>query len=929
MPIEVRCPGCSRTLRVPDTAQGKKIRCPKCSQVFPVSQASGKETSPSAPAPPRPAPRPAPEMDPLASGAAVPLGKTQADAPAPRKTAPKKPAPRNDPNVTGDFTPDPEAPDRTQALDGFERQERVDATSVFDESESDTPRRATRTDRDDGESGASADMPRSLGGYDVLKELGRGGMGTVYLGRQVSLDRLVALKVMNPDKARNPGFVARFTREAYAAAQLVHHNVVQIYDIGADHDTHFYSMEFVKGESLMDQLRREKKLDAEVAVGYILQAARGLKFGHDMGMVHRDVKPDNLLINDQGIVKVADLGLVKIPMTPDSEDLADEAGKDVGSAALPHHVTRVGVAVGTPTYMSPEQAKDAASVDARADIYSLGCTLYILLTGKPPFEGKTVIEVLTKHAQAPIVPPDVIVKRVPKALSAILVKMMAKRPEDRYTDMGGVIAALERYLGILQSGAFTPKEEHAVILEQCVKRFNGAVRARLRSKIIQGFALGCLGAMVAFLLFRWLRFAGGILGLAVLTPVVYLLVQGVTEKTYVFSKVREWLLGCRWSDLLYGVIGGIMLILILYLFGLLWIWIGMGVIAVSMALALHIVVDRPLARDRKNTLENAEKLLRSLRLQGLEERGLRQFICKYSGKDWEELYEALFGYEAKRKAREWLRGEAAQRRNKHAAWRDPIINWIDANQQARKEARERQLLQAVEAKALEADGVDAAEAKQKAAQVAEVMVHQAAEIKKEVGKEPGPDAEAVPKASIRQLVETAQQPQTVYNVELPRKPSILSPASLLTALFGPKLRFLAGALLLAVCGFWLVQNDSDQLMTELSAAIEAGEWHKLDEPGEALGIFPGMLGDIFRGFAPGIAGLILLLSAFLGGWRAGLIVWPAALITLLGPMLGVPSLGPLPPRLASMGIGVVLAIVGLLLRFAIGKKEQTKVQPAA
>ncbi|MBM4067934.1 MAG: hypothetical protein FJ271_03190 [Planctomycetes bacterium] len=922
MPMEVRCPGCSRTLRVPDTARGKRIRCPRCNEILAVDEPASTATLPAKPPPSEPAPRPAPETDPFASNAAAPFGKTQADAPA-HKAAPNE-VPRSNLDVTGEFTPDPEAPDRTQALeDGFQNREKSDATSMFDESKDVEPGRRTRVD-DGADAALPYDMPKSLGGYDVLKLLGRGGMGTVYLGRQNSLDRLVALKVMNPDKARNAGFVARFTREAYAAAQLVHHNVVQIYDIGEERGTHFFSMEFVKGEALMDQLRREKKLDAEVAVGYVLQAARGLKFGHDMGMVHRDVKPDNLLINDQGIVKVADLGLVKVPLTPGSEDLAaEDAGADPGETAPSHHATRVGVAVGTPTYMSPEQAKNAAGVDCRADIDSLGCTLYILLTGKPPFEGKTVIEVLTKHASAPIVPPDVIVKRVPKALSAILVKMMAKRPEDRYANMGEVIAALEKYLGILQSGAFTPREEHAIVLEQCVKRFNGSPGARLRGKIINGFLGGCLAVMLFFGLFGWYRLAGGVLGLAVLTPIIYLLIQGVMEKTYLFLKVREWLLGGGRSDLIYGFIGALLLVVFLHMFGLLWLWAGMGVMAIAFAVTFVIMVDRPLARVRKTILEQAEKLLRSLRLQGLEEGALRQFICKYNGKDGEELYEALFGYEAKMKSREWLRGEAAQRRRKYAAWRDPIIQWIDANQQARKEARERQHLQAVEAKALEAQGVEAAEAKQKAAQVADVMVHQAAEIKKEAAREPSPAQEKAAPAPMRQLLETAQQPQTVYNVEMPGQPSTLTPAALLGSLLGPKVRFLAGAVLLGIFVFWLFQNnDDDRLLNELSAALQAGDFARIDRLGQAFDMLPPFLGDIFRGLGPGIAGLILIVSVFFGGWRASLVALPAALIALLGPTLGIPTLGPLPPGLASIGIGVAFGIVAVLLRLATKKKPQ-------
>jgi serine/threonine protein kinase len=133
-------------------------------------------------------------------------------------------------------------------------------------------------------------------------------MGAVYLARQNSLDRNVALKVLAPNLARDPSFVARFTREAYAAAQLTHHNVVQIHDIGAQEDVHFFSMEFVEGQTLSHLIEENGKVDVEQAVGFALQAARGLRYAHDHGLIHRDIKPENLLLNDQGIVKVADPG---------------------------------------------------------------------------------------------------------------------------------------------------------------------------------------------------------------------------------------------------------------------------------------------------------------------------------------------------------------------------------------------------------------------------------------------------------------------------------------------------------------------------------------------------------------------------------------------------------------------------------------------
>jgi hypothetical protein len=290
----------------------------------------------------------------------------------PKKPASKpvpRPAPRHDPNATGDFTepgsgaipnPGDATGDFTQADRPAARVGRspdaTDPNTTGDFSEPDSQpaakplKPAKKTKADLTADPLDADLPPRLGGYEVLKVLGKGGMGAVLLGRQVSLDREVALKVMHPKIAQNAGFVARFTREAYAAAQLTHHNVVQIYDISEDKGRHFFSMEFVRGQSLMELVKKEGKLAPAVAVGYVLQAARGLKYGHVQGMVHRDIKPDNLMLNTDGLVKVADLGLVKLP----SGDLPMQAGSlppsedgDTQNTEL----TRAGSVMGTPTYM--------------------------------------------------------------------------------------------------------------------------------------------------------------------------------------------------------------------------------------------------------------------------------------------------------------------------------------------------------------------------------------------------------------------------------------------------------------------------------------------------------------------------------------------------------------------------------------------------
>jgi serine/threonine protein kinase len=923
-------------------------KCPRCTKPFHVTIAEDTEQPPVvralksevekgeatvAPSPPAKLAKPATAEDPNTTGAFQPPAPEE-----PETTGAFKSAARENPEATGAYqgaaqeesevtgayqskpsgepsraaVKEPSAADDDGAVEPF--QEEAAAEGPGKKSGTGKSSKSSGKTRA-GKAAARDDMPATLGGYQVLKELGRGGMGAVYLGRQLSLDRDVALKVMNPAVAHDPAFVARFTREAFAAAQLVHHNVVQIYDFGAERDIHFFSMEFVRGQSLMDLVRGKGKLDPEVAVGYVLQAARGLKFGHDTGMIHRDVKPDNLLLNDHGIVKVADLGLVKIGGIAET-DLPEKAvrpvsksGVTVGHAAA----TEAGKTMGTPSYMAPEQAQDASHVDARADIYSLGCTLYVLLTGKPPFQGKTVAEVLTKHASEPIVPPDAVVKRVPKALSTILLRMLAKKPADRYPDMGALIEDLEKYLGIQHRGQFSPKEEHAEALEECVKKFNEAPAARLRGIVFPAFFGVCALAILLCALFGSPLLAGGFLGLALMTPLAYFLANGLAQKTYLFLKVREWLFGCRWSDWLIAAAAVAIFLTVLALFGWLAVWLGFCVLAALLGVGLHFLIDRQLQTQRAEPVEEAEKLFRTLRLQGLDEEALREFVCKYSGRRWEEFYEMLFGYEAKLSAREWVRGEAGRTREKFAAWRDPVVNWIDAKQQARREAEQRRHLKAVEAKALQAEGMDAAEANARAEQVAEVMVTQAAQIKKEARKPIRSDEPTVARADVRALLATARKPKLVYTTN-PRSRTALRFERLWARLLSDKVRFLAGAVLLAGGLLWMHQNDllqGDKLQRVVSNLIEKQTLDLDTKPLQLPGL-PEEVGDLFNGFNPAVAGLILIISAFFAGWRVSLLVIPGAAIAFIGHLVGVPAVGPVPAELVSMGAGLGLALLGFI-----------------
>ncbi len=266
-----------------------------------------------------------------------------------------------------------------------------------------------------------------IGGYKILEFLGRGGMGTVFRALQVSLQREVALKILRRERTRDPAFVEGFVREARAAARFNHPNVVHVYDVGNEGDVYFYSMELMDRGSLEEELAERGKLPWQEALDVIRQAARGLRYAEEMGVVHRDIKPDNLMRNSQGAVKIADLGLAA---TAGEAGEAEEGGKKKKI-------------FGTPHFISPEQAR-GEPVDGRSDIYSLGCTFYRLVTGRTPFQGESVREILKKHFTEDPEPASQVEPSVPDAVSRVIQKMMAKDPAERYQTAQELLADLDR-----------------------------------------------------------------------------------------------------------------------------------------------------------------------------------------------------------------------------------------------------------------------------------------------------------------------------------------------------------------------------------------------------------------------------------------------------------------------------------------------------
>jgi WD40 repeat protein/tRNA A-37 threonylcarbamoyl transferase component Bud32 len=266
---------------------------------------------------------------------------------------------------------------------------------------------------------APADVPPELASHSkfrVLRELGRGGMGVIYLAEHRVLEKPVALKVISPAVLDNPEALARFRAEAKAAARLDHPNIARAHDADQAGDLHFLVLEFVEGQSLAQVLEKRGPLPVAHACSYVRQAALGLQHASEREMVHRDIKPHNLMLTPRGQVKVLDFGLARMR----------------GERQAASRLTRLESFMGTPEYVAPEQAADARQADIRADIYSLGCTLYFLLTGRPPFVEETAVKLVLAHIEKEPAPLHEVRADVPAELSAVVAKMLAKDPAQRY-----------------------------------------------------------------------------------------------------------------------------------------------------------------------------------------------------------------------------------------------------------------------------------------------------------------------------------------------------------------------------------------------------------------------------------------------------------------------------------------------------------------
>jgi len=262
-------------------------------------------------------------------------------------------------------------------------------------------------------------------GYKIMGKLGSGAMAVVYKARQLSLDRIVAIKILPKRFVENQNYIDRFFKEGKIAAKLNHNNIVQAIDVGKAGDLYYFVMEYVEGKTLYDDLSKGKIFNEQEALGIVIQLVHALGHAHLNGMIHRDVKPKNIMINPEGVVKLADMGLAR--ETSDMISAKSEQGK----------------AYGTPYYIAPEQIRGKMDVDGRADIYALCATFYHMVTGQVPFDGDTPSDVMRKHLKESLTPPDHLNASLSGDIAEVIEVMMAKKKRDRYNNAEELLTDLE------------------------------------------------------------------------------------------------------------------------------------------------------------------------------------------------------------------------------------------------------------------------------------------------------------------------------------------------------------------------------------------------------------------------------------------------------------------------------------------------------
>jgi serine/threonine protein kinase len=298
---------------------------------------------------------------------------------------------------------------------------------------------------------AAKGWPEKIAGYRIQSLIGEGAIGSVFKALQISMDRIVAIKILSPKHSQNDRMREKFMTEARTAAKLSHPNIVQAIDVGQEGGFYYFVMEYLDGPTVGHLLKRGGALDERRTVQIVMQVAQALEYAHRHGIVHRDIKPDNIMMTREGVVKLCDLGLARTVHDPDK--------------------VKAGIIAGTPYYMSPEQARGEPTLDGRADLYSLGAAFYHMVTGEVPFSGDSAVAVVTKHLTEPLKPPKEKQPLLSPSINHIIVKCMVKNKEERYAGAADLIKDLNAFLdGETPAGMERPEDGTARRLKRPLRR---------------------------------------------------------------------------------------------------------------------------------------------------------------------------------------------------------------------------------------------------------------------------------------------------------------------------------------------------------------------------------------------------------------------------------------------------------------------------
>jgi tRNA A-37 threonylcarbamoyl transferase component Bud32 len=661
--------------------------------------------------------------------------------------------------------------------------------------------------------------------------------------------------------------LARSEREAYVTADIVHPNLVVRHSFVSDKKRHYAIEESLSGPSLSALAGRGSL--GESAIPLILQVARGLNADHEQGITHGDPSLEHMWIDDD-IVKLAGLGMA----------VAEPIGRD----GIESFATR-----------------------SARDLKTLGESLETLAKGTSD--------------------------KIPPGVQAISRRLKAAGSSEGYRDLNDAIRAMEAHLGV--SGDPTSQASPAEMAElaQIAERFHDSPFAGLRTKLLLGFVAICTLFTLLFAKIGFFGMAGTVAGLLILTSIYYgLIIAGTKQHDDLFGRARELMLDGRPMDWIFMTAFKLVVLIALYFLGWLPGAIALSLLSIIFAVGFVVAIDLPISRGRIAAISDARTLLVKIRGRGVSEIGLRAFITSSAGPRWSELFETLFGLEALREVRPWSDQNQAPRWSLHGL-KFAILDWLDHRLQARREATAFTGFAHREEIAAVARKVQEMTARRKSKRIAAAIVQVGREVHASslASLRPPGDAIQVTPRSIHDLLnEAVESPEKLLHTtesEEPEKgpnPILL----FLAALVGPRVRFLLGGILLAGFLLWAEQENvisSQQIRDQAEQAINAGDVTKLQNVNIDLRqvqaansplILPGIpvqYTKLIVGYGVGAAGLILLISSLVAGWKIALFAIPGAAIAWFGATLGVPSVGPLDGAMLSSAIGGGLLVIGILL----------------